>query len=322
MDEVDFLDVVGVDENSVTISFLVHNEEELGVVESRHHMERMEISTNLTDDLHYQLSYNDGNNHHHSFLNGFYETIPGFSCYKSLQGTFDWMNDMVIRARFIPHLSVTMTDIGDSFLKTQDQNTGHDMLALKITGTATGSVNKGVFFAMSGIHAREYAPPELLSRWAESLMDAYHTDADITAMLDHTEIHLVFQSNPDGRQVAESNRTLYRRKNLNPNGDDGIAPCEEGTYGVDLNRNFPFRWGEGVGSSGNKCSQVYRGTSPASESEVQAIVNYCESVFPIDQRKTDPEAQAQEGYDEATTRGVFLDVHAFGELIVWPWVST
>jgi len=58
---------------------------------------------------------------------------------------------------------------------------------------------------MTGIHTREYAPPDLASQWAECLIDDYGNNADITAMLDHTEIHLVLQANPDGRQVAETN---------------------------------------------------------------------------------------------------------------------
>ena len=69
---------------------------------------------------------------------------------------------------------------------------------------------------MSGLHPRELAPPELSSRWVESLINAYGNDADITAMLDYTEIHLVVQSNPDGRQVAETNPNVMRRKNMNP----------------------------------------------------------------------------------------------------------
>lgn len=319
--EVDLLKVIELSSDVATISFLVHDSEQL------HRLERLaqlpstgvhlfQMDQNQTSNLHHQINYSDFESRQGQRQSS-YSTISGFSCYKDLQGTFDWMNDMVTHAASIPGIAVTMIDIGDSYLKTKDANAGYDMWALKITGDATDNVvPKGVFFAMTGIHAREYAPPELVSRWAELMINSYGNDADITAMLDHTEIHLVLQSNPDGRNVAETNRDVFRRKNLNPAGSG--AECGE-SFGVDLNRNFPFRWGIESGSSGDVCAETYRGPSPASEPEVQAIIEYCESIFPEAQRKSDPESQQQLPYDEKSTAGVFFDIHSYSELIIWPW---
>jgi len=318
--EVDFLEVVEISEGAVKISFLVQDQEELEYLQGLTNLpstnvHQLQMDSRLTSDLQYQLNYSDEKSRLRR--QGSYSNIPGFSCYKNLQGTFDWMDDMVIRANSIPGLSVSLTDIGDSYLKTKDSKQGYDIWALKITGEAAEvTTEKGVFFAMAGIHAREYAPPELASRWAETLIDAYGNNADITAMLDHTEIHLVLQSNPDGRQVAETNRSVFKRKNLNPSGSG--SRCGKGV-GVDLNRNFPFRWGFTPGSSNDKCSPIYRGLAPASESEVKAIVQYCKTIFPGGQRKANPEEQRQEAYAETTTMGIFIDIHSFGEIIIWPW---
>jgi hypothetical protein len=317
--EVDLLDILESSEGKAEISFLVHNQEELDYLEGLTRLRstkvnHLQMDSRLTSDLQYQANYSDES--HAQQKAGDYSTISGFPCYKNLQGTFDWMNDMVIRATSIPGLSVTMTDIGDSYLKTADPNGGYDIRVLKITGEQGAATEKGVFFAMTGIHAREYTPPELASRWAESLIDDYGNNADITAMLDHTEIHLVLQANPDGRQVAETNRNAYQRKNRNPNGSG--SSCGD-SYGVDLNRNFPFRWGFDTGSSGDQCAATYRGPKPASESEVQAIVHYCESIFPEGQRKLNPEAHQQVAYAKDTTMGIFFDIHSSGELIIWPW---
>jgi murein tripeptide amidase MpaA len=172
-----------------------------------------------------------------------------------------------------------------------------------------------VFFIMTGLHAREYAPPELASRWVESLIDDYGNNAGITAMLNYTEIHLVLQSNPDGRQVAENNRAVWRRKNLNP----GNGNCAKLERGVDLNRNFPFRWGLNSGSSSDECAETFRGTAAASEPEVKAIIQYARSIFPVGQRKAKPIQQMQVAYPENTTMGVFLDIHSYGELVLSPW---
>jgi len=228
------------------------------------------------------------------------------------------MEAMVERAASIPNLSVEVRDIGNSYLKSVNDDDGYDMLAIVITGNGASSIqNKSIFFAMTGIHAREYAPPELVSRWAEEdLINQYGNNVDITAMLDRTEIHLVIQSNPDGRALAETQKWQLRRKNANTKGR--FFPCLGSTKGVDLNRNFPFRWDAPGGSSTNKCAQTYRGESPASEPETQAIINYCEQIFPAEQRKADPVLNQEKAYAE-DTMGVFFDMHAYGELLIWPW---
>jgi Zinc carboxypeptidase len=320
--EVDLLTVIEKTNGTATISFIVHDAGQLKYIQAlarlpTMNVRHMQLNPKLTSDLkRQQRSILDGESRQRSRSS--YSTIPGFSCYKDLQGTFDWMNAMVARAKTIPGLSVTVKDIGDSFLKTGDANAGHDIWALKITGegASNSTTPKGVFFVMTGIHAREYAPPELASRWGEVLIDSYGSDGDMTAMLDHTEIHLVLQSNPDGRQVAETDPSTFRRKNLNANGSE--STCGD-SFGVDLNRNFPFAWGLSTGSSADKCSDTYRGTAPASEPEVKAIVEYCKSIFPESQRKADPEAQKEAAYDVDTTMGIFIDIHSFSELIIWPW---
>jgi len=59
---------------------------------------------------------------------------------------------------------------------------------------------------MSGIHAREWAPPELNLRLAEYLLANYDTDADVKWLLDYNRVHLVLSTNPDGRTRDESNQ--------------------------------------------------------------------------------------------------------------------
>merc|ERR1719428_541849 len=229
------------------------------------------------------------------------------------------MDDMIDRAASIPNLRITKKDIGDSYKKTVNEG-GYDIIALQITGNGVAAsgrtTEKGVFFIMTGLHPRELAPPELVSRWLETLIDNYGQDAEATSILDHTELHVVLQANPDGRNAMENDTRTFRRKNLNPG--RGGFPCGRNSQGVDLNRNFPFKWGLNSGSSSNKCSETYRGTSPGSESEVKAIVNYVKSIFPEGQRKANPERDLDVPYDE-DTMGIFFDIHSYGEIIIWPW---
>ena len=66
-----------------------------------------------------------------------------------------------------------------------------------------------------------------------------------------------------------SEKVLMVRKNRN------IDPsCDIFSGGVDLNRNYDFKWGlDNEGSSGNPCAEDYRGTEPFSETETQTIRN-------------------------------------------------
>ena len=215
-----------------------------------------------------------------------------------------------------PNLT-TVLDIGDSYLKTVNPVDGFDMKVLKITADNPNISTKGKMFAMFGIHAREFAPPELGMRFAELLLDGYDVDPQITSILDHNEIHLLLQANPDGRAVDEVDQNL-RRKNMNPTNGANCGSPE--SVGVDLNRNFPFMWGRLDGSSNNPCAATYHGSHPGSEPEIQAIVNYVNGLYPASQVKAEPEgANLNDPYDIESATGYFIDVHAYGELNIYPW---
>lgn len=86
--------------------------------------------------------------------------------------------------------------------------------------------------------------------------------------------------------------------------------------GADLNRNFPFEWGQWGGSSGSACNEAFRGASPASEPEVQAVVNYIHSQYP------DTRLAPEDDFTTPaliTTTGAFLDIHSYGRLVMWSW---
>jgi carboxypeptidase T len=60
------------------------------------------------------------------------------------------------------------------------------------------------------------------------------------------------------------------RKNRNVD-----SRCSPLTGGVDLNRNYGYRWGmDNDGSDTDPCTDAYRGKAPFSEPETQAIRNW------------------------------------------------
>ena len=62
------------------------------------------------------------------------------------------------------------------------------MLEIKLTNIckrpSNDNVTKSIFFAMFGVYAREYSPPELGARFVEKLVTNYGFDAGIKTILD------------------------------------------------------------------------------------------------------------------------------------------
>ena len=227
--------------------------------------------------------------------------IPGFPCYRTVEETYA---DLAAAAAAHPQLARWL-DIGDSWEKTMGQG-GYDHHVL-VLGNQQIPGPKPVFLLMAAMHAREYSTAEIATRFALHLLEGYGQDPEATWLLDHREIHVVAQQNPDGRKRAEAGSSW--RKNTN---NDFCS--DSNNRGVDLNRNSTIFWG-GPSSSGSQCNELYRGPSAASEPETQTIEDYMTQVF-IDQ-KGDMDDPAP---DDA--EGVFISLHSFGGLVLTPWEST
>jgi len=161
--------------------------------------------------------------------------------------------------------------------------------AIKISDQVGLEENEGEILFLGCHHAREWISVEVPLMLAKLLTDHYNTNPDIKALVDNSEIWIVPIVNPDG---LEYSIYVYRywRKNRRDNGD--------GTYGVDLNRNYAFKWGfDNQGSSPDSISQVFRGQSPFSEPETQAI----------------RELVAKHDFK------ALVSYHNFSQVILYPW---
>lgn len=254
---------------------------------------RVEIDAAMTLKMNQPMAY----------LPGQVSGIPGYACYRTVEETYATAEDIVAN---YPQLA-SWIDVGDSWKKTVGQG-GYDMMVLRLTNSAVPGP-KPKLLITSSIHAREYTPAELSTRFAEFLIANYNVDPDVTWLLDYHEVHLMLHANPDGRKQAEA--SLSWRKNTNNN-----YCANTSSRGADLNRNFQFQWGCCGGSSPSQCDETYRGPSAASEPETQAIQNYATAIFP-DQRAAPINAAAP-----ITATGVYLDIHSYSELVLWPWGFT
>jgi carboxypeptidase T len=117
-------------------------------------------------------------------------------------------------------------------------------------------------------HAREPEGMASLMYFMYWLLENYNTNPEAAYLVNNREIFFVPVVNVDGyvyNQQTNPNGGGSWRKNRRNNGT-----C----YGVDLNRNYPYGWGYSSGSSGDPCSDTYRGPSAGSEPETQAVRNF------------------------------------------------
>ena len=174
-------------------------------------------------------------------------------------------------------------------------------------------------YLLGGVHAREWGSPDILVNLVQLLTDAYRTGTGITqggASISADEVRrivttldvVVFpQANPDGRHHSMTLDPMWR-KNRRP-AEPGQPACPGGGGngpGVDLNRNYDFLWEyttafspqAPVATSTDPCDEVYRGPAAASEPETANVTWLL---------------------DQHPSVSHFIDVHSFGEMILYNW---
>ncbi|WP_229796344.1 M14 family zinc carboxypeptidase [Saccharothrix coeruleofusca] len=213
----------------------------------------------------------------------------------------------------------TVVDYGDSWKKTQGAG-GHDLRAVCITKKNDGdcaldpNAPKPRFFVMGQLHAREVTTGDVAWRWIDHLTRGYGSDAEVTALLDSTEVWVVPIANPDGVEIVQQggNSPRYQRKNANGTNGSNCSGTSSSQLGVDLNRNTDSHWG-GDGTSSNPCDQSYKGPSANSEAETKALQGLWRGLY-RDRRGTGVTDAAP-----ADTTGVVVSMHSYSNLVLFPW---
>lgn len=143
------------------------------------------------------------------------------------------------------------------------------------------------------IHAREAIGMQLLIYYMYYLLENYGTDPDATYIVDHFELYFVPIINVDGYayniQLNPAGGGMWR-KNRRSNDD--------GSYGVDINRNFGYMWGiNNSGSSPVPSDDTYRGPAAFSEPETENLKFFCEEHEFV----------------------IALNYHSYSDLLLYPW---
>lgn len=146
---------------------------------------------------------------------------------------------------------------------------GLSLIALKISDNPTVDEMEPAVLFNGATHAREPMGTHLCMDFAKYLIDNYGRDSIVTWFVRNREIYFIPVMNPDGyRYNSDSGgATSNWRKNRHV----VVAP----NVGIDLNRNYGYRWGfDNFGSSPTPSSETYRGPSRFSELETQAARDF------------------------------------------------
>jgi carboxypeptidase T len=149
-------------------------------------------------------------------------------------------------------------------------------------------------------HAREHLTVEMALYTLHMLTDEYGVNQQVTDLVNSREIWMIFDMNPDGGEYDIAGGTYHSwRKNRQPNSGSSFV-------GTDLNRNWGYKWGCCGGSSGTPSSETYRGATPFSAPETDAVRGFVNS-------------RVVNGKQQIT---VSIDFHTYQEVIMWPYGYT
>lgn len=142
-------------------------------------------------------------------------------------------------------------------------------------------------------HAREPVSMHQLIFYMWYLLENYSSNALVQQIVNSTELYFIPCLNPDGylyNEMTDPGGGGMWRKNRRDNTD--------GTFGVDLNRNYGYNWGfDNNGSSPSGFDETYRGSSAFSEPETDMVRNFV----------------------NAHNFKIALNYHTFGNLLIYPW---
>lgn len=185
-----------------------------------------------------------------------------------------------------------------------------------------GNVNAPKHILLQGaIHAREHMTSLLLMNQIETAL-FYHDTGQyegraLQEMFQQAALHIIPMSNPDGAALSQMGlagihsdalkeviELVYARDTAllltSSPIEDYLARWKSNGAGVDLNHNFPADWEKVESATGENSYAGYRGTSPLSEPESQALASIADT------------------YPWACT----ISYHAMGNTIYWDSLSS
>jgi len=180
---------------------------------------------------------------------------------------------------------------------------GRDLWMVKISDNVSQQEAEPEVLFMGAHHGNEKPGYEVCLYFIQYLVEHYQNEStpEVREIINTTQIYILPMVNPDGVEADT-------RKNAEPNhGFFGYSPIVT-SYGVDLNRNYGYRWFllfllpkiySGT-TSFIDSNEAYHGPRPFSENETQAVKQFVD------------------------THNITISItyHTFGQLVLYPWGYT
>jgi carboxypeptidase A2 len=198
--------------------------------------------------------------------------------FNTIDDIYEWMDSLVSECRV--GLNCEVYSVGDSY-------EGRPIKVFKISKEGT---SRQAYWLDATIHAREWIATATLLKILNNL--ATGGDDNAITLADEYDWYFVPVMNPDGYAYTWSNDRLWRKNR---------RPSSSLCIGVDLNRNFNFRWGND-GVSHVPCADTYCGESGGSEPETQAVQAELVRLGP--------------------SLAATVTIHSYGNMWMFPWGNT
>ncbi|MBQ4862297.1 peptidase [Pseudoalteromonas sp. MMG013] len=173
--------------------------------------------------------------------------------YASYQDTIDFLQRAMSEH---PHL-IRLQSIGSTW-------ENRPIMLVTVSLDVTYADDKPALLYTGSIHAREWIGNELAIKFIEYVIDNYRFNPKLQTALTRNTLYMVPCLNPDGFEYSRNHFSFWR-KNRRNNGD--------GTFGVDLNRNFDAKFMR----NHNTHTNTYGGPHAFSEPETCAIRDFVEA---------------------------------------------
>lgn len=190
--------------------------------------------------------------------------------YKELSDILTGYKDYKLNEMYLRGISEEFPDLV-SYFNLGKTHGGRDIPAVRITINNLQESKASILFNCSH-HSNELLGTE---HCYDIIYTILNNSEKYKKLLENVNLWIVPIVNPDGSYLFWYKNILMGRKNgyLFPEQNENFYG-----RGVDLNRNYPFKWNSGhpTASSDKKEHPFFRGLSPASEPETQAMMSLAE----------------------------------------------
>ncbi|KAL2177455.1 uncharacterized protein P884DRAFT_329765 [Thermothelomyces heterothallicus CBS 202.75] len=204
---------------------------------------------------------------------------------------FELYHDYAAHVRYIHGLSHAHRSLSRTFLAGKSFEK-RPIEGVHIFGRSGPGLNPAVVF-FGTVHAREWITTMVTEYIAYSLLEHYHTDSDVQHALDSFDFYIFPIVNPDGFVHSQTKNRMWRKNRQRQRGTTCV--------GRDLNRNWDVHWDRKGGAATGPCRSTYRGSKPLDAPETRSLAVELQAI------------------KESQGVRLFIDWHAFGQLVMYPY---